>query len=571
MSFYWGPELVQFFNEAYSTILGERATSGIGAPLWEFWAEIESDIRPIVEEALSGKSTWIENLPLTLNRGGLSEETFWTFAYSPLFNADASVAGFMNICTDMTQTVRMTRNQRTNFDLLIEMFQRSPSFLAILREPEHRIEFVNFNYKTLIGHREVLGSIAKYGLADIVTQDQLDLLDSVYRSGKPYHLKSSLYAVQSEPGGRTRECHIEFVFQPITDPTGQINGILVEGHDVTDLENALRKLAESENFLSGILESSRDCIKVLDLDGSLVYMTEGGRRVMEVDDLETIKGCAWPDFWTDSGNIAATSAIVNARNGIAGRFEGFADTMRGSEHYWDVQVTPIMGADNTTERILVVSRDISELKQSEILRADLMREMSHRLKNSLTLVQAIASQTFQHAKSMDDARVAIAGRISALGLSQDILIKTNSAISNIEKLIVVVLAPHHDGNDRFRFSGPPVTLSQKQALGLSLALHELATNATKYGALSSKSGYVNIDWTLSPEQEFDLRWTETGGPAVDVPKKKGFGTRLIERMVAAHFNGKTELLFAPSGVVFTLNGRIAAVEVTADGEVLRLH
>jgi PAS domain S-box-containing protein len=566
MSFYWGPDLIQFFNGAYKTILGDRATGGIGAPLWEFWADIEAHIRPIAEEALSGRSTLIENFPLTMTRSGVNEETFWMFSYSPLFNVDSSIAGFMNICTEMTQAIRATRSQRTGFDLLMEMFQQSPSFLAVLREPEHRIEFINFNYMTLIGHREVLGLTFKNTLPDIFAQNRLDFLDDVYLHGNPYRLESSVYAVQSEPGGPIKECHIEFIFQPITDTTGQINGVLIEGHDVTALKDASKELAASESFLSSILNSSRDCIKVLDLDGSLIYMSDGGRQVMEVDDVETIKGCVWPDFWTDSGNVAAKAAITNARDGLSGRFEGFANTMRGTSRFWDVQVTPIFGADDKTERILVVSRDITALKESELQRADLMREMSHRLKNSLTLVQAIASQTFQYAKSMDEARDAIAGRISALGRSQDVLIAGEKASSDIEKLIAVVLAPHRDVNDRFHLSGPHVTLSQKQAVGLSLALHELATNATKYGALSSSGGSVSVNWTLSPDLDFNLRWTESGGPTVQRPIQTGFGSKLIERIVAGYFNGNTELKFFPSGVVFTLDGRLADADVKSGHE-----
>jgi PAS domain S-box-containing protein len=349
------------------------------------------------------------------------------------------------------------------------------------------------------------------------------------------------------------------VYQPITDAHGQINGILVEGHDVTERNDALRDLRDSEGFLHSIIESSRDCVKVLDLDGALVYMSEGGRQVMEVDDFEPIRGCPWPDFWEDQGNIDAKTAVANAKKGVSGRFEGYADTLRGNSRYWDVQVTPIFGKDGKTERILAVSRDISALKDSELQRADLMREMSHRLKNSLTLVQAIVSQTFQHATSMDTARDAVAGRISALGRSQDVLIKTESASANIKKLIDVVLAPHRGDENRFHLSGPDVTLSQKQALGLSLALHELATNATKYGALSSAGGRVNIDWTLSPDHTFDLCWMESGGPAVDAPTRKGFGSRLIERMVAAYFNGETALTFGPSGVVFKLTGPVAGI------------
>ena len=118
-------------------------------------------------------------------------------------------------------------------------------------------------------------------------------------------------------------------------------------------------------FLQSVLASSGDCIKVLDLDGRLVFMSEGGQRVMEVSDFNAIRGCPWPDFWQDRGNIEARAAMDAAKAGGTGRFQGAANTMAGTPRYWDVQVTPILGADGRPERLLSVSRDISAARRAE--------------------------------------------------------------------------------------------------------------------------------------------------------------------------------------------------------------
>jgi PAS domain-containing protein len=125
-------------------------------------------------------------------------------------------------------------------------------------------------------------------------------------------------------------------------------------------------------FLESLLRSSGDCIKILDMEGNLIFMTDGGQRIMEVTDFSSIKGCPWPDFWHGQGNIDAKAAVEAARAGGVGHFQGFATTMAGTPKWWDVQVTPIFGPDGKPEKLLSVSRDItashyaaSQLEDSE--------------------------------------------------------------------------------------------------------------------------------------------------------------------------------------------------------------
>jgi PAS domain S-box-containing protein len=145
-----------------------------------------------------------------------------------------------------------------------------------------------------------------------------------------------------------------------------------------------RRLAEETRleveFLRGVLASSDDCIKVLDLHGNLLSMTEGGMRVMEVDDFEKIRGCAWTSFWTDKGNADAKAAVETALAGGTAHFRGPAKTMAGTPKWWDVKVTPILGLDGRPEKLLAVSRDVSVQRRGEVNR-DALLELGDRLRD----------------------------------------------------------------------------------------------------------------------------------------------------------------------------------------------
>ncbi|MEO8716277.1 MAG: PAS domain S-box protein [Acetobacteraceae bacterium] len=164
---------------------------------------------------------------------------------------------------------------------------------------------------------------------------------------------------------------------PLLGDNGAHLGFLKILRDRTEQRlDAEQRRADAE-FLRGVLESSGDCIKVLDLDGNLVFMSDGGQRVMEVSDFNAIRGCPWSDFWQDEGNADARAAVEAARAGGTGRFQGAAPTMAGTPKYWDVQVTPILDADGRPERLLSVSRDITSTQRAE----EVLRESEARFEN----------------------------------------------------------------------------------------------------------------------------------------------------------------------------------------------
>src|SRR5580692_6075886 len=124
-----------------------------------------------------------------------------------------------------------------------------------------------------------------------------------------------------------------------------------------ELRGAGAGLADNDDVLRGVLAGCGDCIKILDLDGQLQFMSEGGKRVMEVEDFGKLKGCPWPDFWAGAGNADARAAVETAKAGGTARFKGPANTAKGTPRYWDVQVSPIFGHDGKPSHILSISRD----------------------------------------------------------------------------------------------------------------------------------------------------------------------------------------------------------------------
>jgi len=319
-----------------------------------------------------------------------------------------------------------------------------------------------------------------------------------------------------------------------------------------------------DRLLAALLKTSGDCIKIMDLDGNLQFMSEGGRSVMEVDDFSILRGRFWPNLWAGPMNRQAQDAIASARSGQSFRFRGPADTAKGTPKYWDVTVAPILGSDGAVAQILSISRDITtEWKVESELRDVIAREqivgaeLQHRIKNALTLVTAIANQTLRSAGSEQEKRTFLS-RLSALGEAHDLVHAAQWSGTAVPEVVEKALAPHQPGGAmRIFTNGPSVTLSPKQAVALALSLHELATNAAKYGALSNTRGHVDVGWsTVDPNGEptFRFTWTEHGGPPpAGEPLRKGFGTRLLERVLKSDFNGEVALRFPPEGFALELS------------------
>ncbi len=189
-------------------------------------------------------------------------------------------------------------------------------------------------------------------------------------------------------------------------------------------------------------------------------------------------------------------------------------------------------------------------------------ELQHRMKNTLAVVQSIVSQSLRGATTPQAASEAIRERLMTLGHAHDLLTQASWTAAPIAA-VVAGATRHSAHTGRVRIGGPDIALAPRAALAMSLCLHELSTNATKYGALSVPAGHVDLNWSLEPDETgrdavLAMSWREIGGPPVQRPERKGFGTRLMDNL-AYDLGGATALDYAPDGVVWTLRSELARV------------
>jgi two-component sensor histidine kinase len=222
----------------------------------------------------------------------------------------------------------------------------------------------------------------------------------------------------------------------------------------------------------------------------------------------------------------------------------------GSTRYLFGNATPLRNADGEPCGAVAAFVDITDRKKAEEQRQLLLAELSHRVKNTLATVISIAQQSFSRNPDVDEARRSFASRIRALAQSHGRLAEASWSGVSFDAMLRDELAPYRreDGSN-LRVSGPPVVFNAKCALTLGMAIHELATNAAKHGALSNKSGSVDVTWQVdSRHGQLRIRWSETGGPTVRPPERSGFGRLLLERALASDLGGDVQLDFAADGL-----------------------
>lgn len=445
MLLWWGPDLIQFYNDAYSRSIGpERHPGAVGQPGRQCWEEVWPIIGPQIEQVMSGgEPTWHENALVPITRNGRLEDVYWTYSYGPIHDESAphGVGGVLVICTETTETVLADRKRAETVARWRRLFDEAPGFMCILGEDDLVIEFVNEAHVKLFGDRDWVGRPVRAALPELAGQGFFEALDRVYASGERQVFDAAPLRFGDGRTGREEIHHLDFVLAPIFADDGRVFGIFWQGVDIT-----ARKAAETHLRL-----------------------------------------------------------MVN--------------------------------------------------------------ELNHRVKNSLATVQAIAAQTLHGDEVPARVREALTERLIALAHAHDVLTDEKWVGASLREIAARAAAPHlsSDHADRFVFEGPPVNLPPRSAIAVALALHELATNAAKYGALSVPDGQVRIDWTVSPREDDDVGlrmvWREHGGPPVTPPTATGFGFRLIKQGLAADLRGRVSVDYPVTGVVCTVEAVIAAEPV----------
>lgn len=307
-------------------------------------------------------------------------------------------------------------------------------------------------------------------------------------------------------------------------------------------------------WLAAIVESSDDAIVSKTLDGIITSWNRGAERIFGYSAGEIIGKPILVLIPPDRLN-EETEIIRRIRAGEhVEHFETIRRCKDGTLIDVSLTVSPIKDANGKIVGASKISRDITEKKRAEETKELLLHEIKHRVKNTLATVQSIATQTFRRAPASE--RDAFMARLQGLGRTYDLLSSYDWGRAPVHDIVQRAITPFQEKHhDRISISGPDASLDSGKSLLLSLVLHELGTNATKYGALSDQGGQVSVDWELIDELQtpgLKLCWRECGGPPVKRPRRKGFGSRLIQH-ATKHELGGADLNFAPDGVICTLS------------------
>ena len=551
----WGPDALMIYNDAYAAFIGDAHPALLGAKGREAWRRSVTFLDHVLELVHSGGSMTLHDREYTLIRSGQPQQVWMDVAYSPIVDESGQPIGALAVITDTTQRVLTERRAEAETARQRRLFEQAPGFISILQGPQHVFEFVNDTHNRLFG-----AGVEGKTITEAFPGDPriAALLDHVYSTGERHFAQAQRVMLHTGPQDQLEEHYLDYVLEPITEETGEVRGVFCEGFDVTDAVRAVKAVRESERRLSAAFAIARLGAFEWDLENGVPTMDERAREIYGFSPDQTlsfqdITGRIDPEDLPRATDLRKES---QARRQIEYRIQLPDGTTRHIASMSDC----VLGPDDQVQRIIGVVADVTERRRAEGRQRMLINELNHRVKNTLATVQSIAAQTLRSAPDAALARTAFEARLVALAAAHDLLTMESWHGARMADVVDSATAPFVTARrPQIDCSGPAVWLTAPRALALSMALHELATNAVKYGALSRPEGHVTIRWSRSGVDDLTLAWTEEGGPPVEPPTRAGFGSRLLQRSLARELDGQVAFDFAPEGVRWELRFKIDEV------------
>jgi PAS domain S-box-containing protein len=316
---------------------------------------------------------------------------------------------------------------------------------------------------------------------------------------------------------------------------------------VRDETNGRNREGDHSLWLAAIVESSDDAIVSKDLDGIITSWNRGAERIFGYLAEEVI-GKPVTILIPHDRDDEEPAILARLRRGE--RIDHYETVRRRKDgRLIDISLTvsPVMNGDGKIIGASKIARDITARKRNEAQIALLAREAEHRVKNVLATVEATVH--LSQADTPEGLKRAIEGRIRALANAYGLFAKSQWAGADLHRMVTLELSPYCREEDRrARITGPSLTLEPRTAQAMAVVLHELATNAVKYGALSVADGSVAVEWSQAVDDRLTLRWIEANGPPVKPPSRQGFGMRMIETLIAGQLEGEVRFEWGPQGL-----------------------
>jgi PAS domain S-box-containing protein len=385
MYIWWGEDGACLYNDAYRQSIGsERHPGSLGLPARQVWDEIWDIIGPQIEQVMAGRgATWHENHLVPITRNGRREDVYWTYSYSPIDDDTApnGVGGVLVICTETTQKVVAEQRLAAQIERQRRLFEQAPGFIAILRGPEHVFEFVNAAYTRLAGDRDFIGRPVREVLPEVEGQGFFELLDTVYTTGERFIARQTPLQLRPSADGRPEERFLDFIYEPVTNEFGEITGIFVEGHDVTEQVRAVAGLRDSDARVRAALAVANLGTFEWNLQTDAVVLDDRSREIFR---LAPGEGARAQDVFRriDPSDLERVFAEVEASRRNLSRLETeYGIILPDGTVRTIISISePVTGAESKVERMFGVFGDITARKREEARRIALI-ELADRFRD----------------------------------------------------------------------------------------------------------------------------------------------------------------------------------------------
>ena len=575
-----GPDLRLIYNDAYAPTLGPRHPEAFGRPGKEVWGELWHVIGPQFAEVMATRhGIVVANQMLPMTRFGYVEETYWDYTFSPLSNDAGTVVGVLNQVHDVTEAEFQRRNDKLIIDLnaqLISLGSADDIMDAALRLIGTHVG------ASRTGFGEVDDEAHVVSVERVWIGGEMSDIRGVHETASSGEVFRTLRAgqtvavedIESDPRmsdpdqvERYRTLGLRAaIVVPIIDRGRYVGVVFVQDdrprswqpHQIAFAEAAAHKLWQAllrfrtETALRDrdqsyrlIFEQANDIIFTADVEQRITACNDAAAAALGYP-RDLIVGKSIADFVSEA-DFRHTTAMLNKKleHGGNTRHEVSVLGADGRHMRWENDSTLMADPIGRPIGLLSISRDVTERRAFEERRELLIHELNHRVKNTLALVQAIAHQSFRPGVDSAAAPANFMARVRTLAGAHDLLTREHWEGITLAELVRAATAPLDAS--RIDASGEALVVTPKAAVALAMALHELGTNAVKYGALSLPGGRIAITWVVEGES-FNLDWRELNGPVVSKPDRQGFGVKMIERALASDLGGRVKVIFASDGV-----------------------
>lgn len=525
-------------NERLASYSRYAPPQQIGRPLQEVVPAMNPPVEPVLERVLS---TGEPVLGLE-SRGGNGGEIVWRSDLYPVKDRGGRVVAVGAVVQNISDEARVQAALRTSEERLRVAVENAPLVLANCDRDLH--------YTWVARPHPGFGGDALLGRRD----------DEVFPADQAQYLLRKKRCVLTTGRGERGEIGVDtpwgrrwwdVVLEPLRGPDGGIEGLTLAALDVTQRKNAEMALLAREGELRMVADAIPALVSHIGPDlryrfANQRYVEWFGRPRKE------ILGRHMAEVIGERAYEAVRDKVAAALRGEAVQFDAALPFKHGGPRHVSAHYIPRIAQDGRPDGFYIYASDITEQKAAEERQALLMAELDHRVRNILASIQSMASLTGLSAANKEEYARALEGRIAAMARTHGLLTRTRWRGASLERLLRDELEPYAKEGEAVLLDGEvDCMLGPKEAVNFALVVHELATNAAKYGALSAPGGRVRVTWRVEPgdgNSLLRLEWREEGGPPVEPPKRRGFGSRLVETALAGNDGASVALSFPPEGV-----------------------